>query len=121
MLLTCFTTAFERARQIYLTYLAMVTVLLTLTAKDFITNSFIAAGHTLNDYQGDAYNAAAAGAVLLCITNFALIIFVGLGAAGTPLGTGPGSNPPLSLQMGSSAPSAMEQKYAPSQYQPSNF
>ncbi|PNG99589.1 High osmolarity signaling protein SHO1, partial [Tetrabaena socialis] len=109
MILTCFTAAFERARHIYLTYLGMVTVLLTFMARSFITNSFSVGGLNFADYKSDAYNAAAAGAVLLCITNFALIIFVGLGAAGTSLGGAPA---PMNLATGSSAP--VEQKYQPS-------
>ncbi|GLC42423.1 hypothetical protein PLESTB_001096900 [Pleodorina starrii] len=127
MILTCFTAAFDKARHIYLTYLGIVTTLLTWTARNFITNSFsqyASDGAFLKSYKSDAYNAAAAGAVLLCITNFALIIFVGLGAAPpsnpyTSLGNTPA---PLSVQtgtLGSSAP--VEQKYQPSTYQPSNF
>jgi hypothetical protein len=73
MLLTCFTNAFERARTIYLAYLTMVTVLLTNMATKFISNSFSANGINLKDYKSDASNAAAAGSVLLCITNFALV------------------------------------------------
>ncbi|KAG2446745.1 hypothetical protein HYH02_008306 [Chlamydomonas schloesseri] len=129
MLLTCFTTAFERGRYIYLTYLAMVTVQLTYVAQKFITNSFTIGGLTFNNYKSEAYNAAAAGAVLLCITNYALIIFVGLGATAAPGTSGLPTFTPLSMQMGSSAPvpaatsapTTMEQKYQPSTYQPSNF
>ncbi|KAG2435277.1 hypothetical protein HXX76_007354 [Chlamydomonas incerta] len=129
MLLTCFTAAFERARYIYLTYLAMVTVQLTYVAQKFITNSFTIGGLTFTDYKSEAYNAAAAGAVLLCITNYALIIFVGLGATAAPGTSGMPTFAPLSMQMGSSAPvpsatsapTTMEQKYQPSTYQPSNF
>ncbi|KXZ46427.1 hypothetical protein GPECTOR_43g863 [Gonium pectorale] len=120
MLLTCFTTAFDKARHIYLVYLGMVTVLLTLMARNFITNSFSVGGVNFGNYKNDAYNAAAAGAVLLCITNFALIIFVGLGVTGTTL-PGPITASSLSLQTGSSAPVAVEQKYQPSTYQPTNF
>ncbi len=75
----------------------------------------------LGSLHAEAYSAAAAGAVMLCITNFALIIFVGLGASAS---TNPyaslGNTPaPTSLQTGSTA--AVEQKYQPSTYQPSNF
>ncbi|GFR51189.1 hypothetical protein Agub_g13532 [Astrephomene gubernaculifera] len=119
MILTCFTQAFDRARHIYLTYLGMVTVLLTIMSKNFITNSFSVDGWNFKDYKADAYNAAAAGGVMLCITNFALIIFVGLGASSPSANSGSGSAGPLSLQVGSSAP--VEQKYQPSTYQPANF
>jgi hypothetical protein len=37
MIATCFLNAFERARFIYLTYLALVTALLTITSRNFIT------------------------------------------------------------------------------------
>lgn len=115
MLLTCFTNAFDRARFIYLTYLAMVSVLLTFTARNFITNSFTysSKGISLGDRKSDAYNAAAAGGILLCITNYALIIFVGLGAASaTNNNAGSGyAAPPLAgmgvglgMGVGSSAP-----------------
>lgn len=110
MLLTCFTNAFERARTIYLAYLTMVTVLLTSMATKFISNSFSANSINLKDYKADANNAAAAGSVLLCITNFALIIFVGLGRDAPQSG---GAPVPLSALGGSSAPEV--------KYQPSNF
>lgn len=69
-------------------YLGLVTVLLTQTATNFCTNSFKAHGGSLvlKDYKQSAYNAAAAGSVLLCIVNYALIIFVGLGAAAAQVG-----------------------------------
>lgn len=96
MLLTCFTNAFDRARSIFLSYLSMVTVLLTLMARAFIANFFTSTGaFTFKDYQSDASNAAAAGAVLLCICNFALIIFVGLGHKPNA-GHGSGAPVPLS-------------------------
>ncbi|GIL81025.1 hypothetical protein Vretimale_9254 [Volvox reticuliferus] len=124
MILTCFTVAFDRARHIFLTYLGMVTVLLTIMARNFITNSFTLIsqdGQPFGTFKTDAYSAAAAGAVLLCITNFALIIFVGLGAAApsNPYASLSNTPAPTSLQTGSTAP--VEQKYQPSTYQPSNF
>lgn len=74
----------ERARFIYLTYLALVTSLLTITSRNFITAtvlSFYDNAGTINikDTKQSANNAAAAGAIMLCITNYALIIFIGLG------------------------------------------
>lgn len=112
MLLTCFTNAFDRARSIFLAYLSMVTVLLTLMARAFITDFFTSSGaFTFKDYKSDAANAAAAGAVLLCICNFALIIFVGLGHKPNA-GHGSGAPVPLSA-LGANAPEV--------KYQPSNF
>lgn len=104
MLGTCFVNAFDRARFIYLTYLSLVTVLLTQTATNFCTNAFQAHGGVLvlKDQKQSAMNAAAAGTVLMCIANYALIIFVGLGAA--------------AAQMGGLNLSSTEAKY-----QPSNF
>eukprot|EP00798_Chlamydomonas_sp_ICE-L_P027703 gene27703-7345_t len=101
MLATCFLKAFERARFIYLTYLSLVTALLSVMSRNFITNSFNTNGGVIDvtDYKASAYNAAAAGGILLCITNYALIIFVGLGAAAA---------------QEAQAYSAPEQKYAPS-------
>lgn len=101
MLGTCFVNAFDKARFIYLTYLALVSVLLTQASTNFITNSFENYSSTRTQKES-ALNAAAAGTVLLCITNYALIIFVGLGAA--------------AAQMGGLNLSAPEAKY-----QPSNF
>ena len=83
MLVTCFLDAFERGRYIYLSYLSMVTFFLSVMARNFITNSFKAGAVNLANLNSDAYNAAAAGAVLLCIVNYALIIFIGLGATMT--------------------------------------
>jgi hypothetical protein len=82
MLGTCFLNAFERARFIFLAYLALVTSLLTIMVRNFITNSFNTHGgaFVIKDYKQSAYNAAAAGGIMLCVTNYALIIFVGLGA-----------------------------------------
>ncbi|KAJ9533815.1 hypothetical protein QJQ45_026910, partial [Haematococcus lacustris] len=87
MLGTCFVNAFDRARLIYLSYLALVTILLTQTATNFCTNSFKAhnGAIVIKDEKQSALNAAAAGTVLLCICNYAvssstpgtLIIFVG--------------------------------------------
>ncbi|KAL6761310.1 hypothetical protein V8C86DRAFT_2535501 [Haematococcus lacustris] len=104
MLGTCFVNAFDRARLIYLSYLALVTILLTQTATNFCTNSFKAhnGAIVIKDEKQSALNAAAAGTVLLCICNYALIIFVGLGAA--------------AAQMGGLNLSSPEAKY-----QPSNF
>lgn len=103
MLGTCFVNAFDRARFIYLTYLALVTVLLTQTATNFCTAAFSFGGVLdVHNQKQSADNAAAAGSILLCITNFALIIFVGLGAA--------------AAQMGGLHLSGPEAKY-----QPSNF
>ena len=81
MLSTCFLSAFERARFIFLSYLSLVTSLLTIMCRNFITNSFNTNGGAFNiqDVKQSAYNAAAAGGILLCIVNYALIIFVGLG------------------------------------------
>ena len=84
MLVTCFLNAFERARFIYLTYLTLVTSLLTITSRNFITatvQSYYNNNGTINikDTKQSANNAAAAGAIMLCITNYALIIFIGLG------------------------------------------
>jgi hypothetical protein len=79
----------ERARYIYLTYLALVTSLLTITSRNFITAtvlSFYDNNGTINikDTKQSANNAAAAGAIMLCITNYALIIFIGLGGLSCP-------------------------------------
>lgn len=83
MLVTCFLNAFERARFIYLTYLALVTSLLTITSRNFINatvQSFVDNGGTITirDTKQSANNASAAGAIMLCITNYALIIFIGI-------------------------------------------
>mmetsp|Transcript_11391 Transcript_11391/g.24480 ORF Transcript_11391/g.24480 Transcript_11391/m.24480 type:complete len:199 (+) Transcript_11391:1309-1905(+) len=78
----CFVNAFERARYIYLSYLSMVTFFLTIGARDFITRSALGGGVNLANYSTDAFNAAAAGMVMCCITNFALIIFISLDATG---------------------------------------
>lgn len=104
MLGTCFVNAFDRARFIYLSYLSLVTILLTQTATNFCVNSFQAHGGriVLKDQKQSALNAAAAGTVMMCICNYALIIFVGLGAA--------------AAQMGGLHLSSTEAKY-----QPSNF
>eukprot|EP00798_Chlamydomonas_sp_ICE-L_P027704 gene27704-7346_t len=80
MLVTCCMDAFERGRYIYLSYLSIVTFLLSLTARNFIANSFKIGGIDLQDMRSDAYTATAAGAIMLCVVNFALIIFIGLGA-----------------------------------------
>ena len=84
MLVTCFLNAFERARFIYLTYLALVTSLLTITSRNFITATVMSYYDNngvinIKDTKQSANNAAAAGAIMLCITNYALIIFIGLG------------------------------------------
>lgn len=104
MLATCFLSAFERARFIYLTYLSLVTSLLTIMCRNFITNSFNTNGGAfdIKDYKQSAYNAAAAGGILLCIVNYALIIFIGLGAA--------------AAQQQAQQMSSPEQKYAPSSF-----
>mmetsp|Transcript_17565 Transcript_17565/g.30141 ORF Transcript_17565/g.30141 Transcript_17565/m.30141 type:complete len:180 (+) Transcript_17565:90-629(+) len=85
---TCFVNAFDRARFIYLAYLSLVTVLLTQTATNFSTDSFKLHAGTIvyKDTKQSALNAAAAGTVLMCICNYALIIFVGLGAAAAQQG-----------------------------------
>jgi hypothetical protein len=84
MLVTCFLNAFERARFIYLTYLALVTSLLTITSRNFISATVLSyynngGAITIKDTKQSANNAAAAGTIMLCITNYALIIFIGLG------------------------------------------
>ena len=77
---TCFVDAFDKARYVYLAYLAMATFFLTVAARDFITASLIGGGVNYQDYNLDSYNAAAAGCIMLAVTNYALIIFIGLGA-----------------------------------------
>lgn len=74
------------------------------SATNFCTSSFNAHGGLIvfKDQKQSALNAAAAGTVLLCITNYALIIFVGLGAA--------------AAQMAGFSMTTPEAKY-----QPSNF
>jgi hypothetical protein len=84
MLVTCFLNAFERARFIYLTYLALVTSLLTITSRNFITATVLSFYNNngvidIKDTKQSANNAAAAGAIMSCITDYALIIFIGLG------------------------------------------
>lgn len=59
----------------------MVTAMLTFTTKTFTTKSFNYGWVNFKDYKDDAFNAAAAGSCMLCIINYCLIIFVGLGAA----------------------------------------
>ena len=99
MLGTCFVNAFERARFIYLTYLSLVTSLLTITSRNFINStvdSFVANGGTIvvADTKQSANSAAAAGAIMLCITNYCLIIFIGLGErCGGPVGRGQRASP----------------------------
>eukprot|EP00199_Chlamydomonas_sp_CCMP681_P006463 CAMPEP_0119109164 /NCGR_PEP_ID=MMETSP1180-20130426/17495_1 /TAXON_ID=3052 ORGANISM="Chlamydomonas cf sp, Strain CCMP681" /NCGR_SAMPLE_ID=MMETSP1180 /ASSEMBLY_ACC=CAM_ASM_000741 /LENGTH=191 /DNA_ID=CAMNT_0007094881 /DNA_START=38 /DNA_END=613 /DNA_ORIENTATION=+ len=80
MLATCFLNIFPKARYVYLAYLSMTTALLTWTTRKFFTESFNQGWLSL-DNTSRAYDAAAVGAMLLCIVNFSLIIFVGLGAA----------------------------------------
>lgn len=84
----------------------------------FVTNTFNYSQGQIKfgDRKSDAYNAVAAGGILLCICNYALIIFVGLGAsAGTPQSQGYAPTPlsgqgfglstfGLGMGMGSSAP-----------------
>jgi len=77
---TCFVDAFNRARFIYLSYLSMATFFLTISARDFITKTLQGGGVNPANYSLDAYNAAAAGAILLALINYCLIIFLGLGA-----------------------------------------
>lgn len=108
MIATCFLNAFERARFIYLTYLALVTALLTITSRNFITATVLAfysngGTITFQPTKESANNAAAAGAVMLCITNYALIVFIGLGASAAQ-----------QAQVNTNA--APEQKYAPSSF-----
>ncbi|MEW5304267.1 MAG: hypothetical protein WDW38_011290 [Sanguina aurantia] len=100
MLATVFINAFERARFIYLTYLSMATVLLTISARNFINSTFITGGLDLQTYKGTAYNAAAAGCILMCCCNYMLIAFVGVGAAG-------------SIEL--NRPQTAEQRYSPLQ------
>lgn len=107
MLVTCFLTAFDRARFIFLTYLSLVTSLLTITSRNFINatvQSFVANGNTITirDTKQSANNASAAGAIMLCVTNYALIIFIGLAASAS--------------QQASLAMQQPEQKYAPSNF-----
>lgn len=83
MISCAFINAFDKARLIFLTYLAMVTVLLTEAATYFTKKTVsyyqdpTTGSTTIQDVTFDAYGAAAAGAVLCSIANFALIIFVG--------------------------------------------
>eukprot|EP00798_Chlamydomonas_sp_ICE-L_P014747 gene14747-20795_t len=81
MLFTCFHDSFERGRYIFLCYLSMATFFLTLTARDFISNSFKSGEINLANFHSDAYTATSAGTILLCIVNYMLIIFVGINAA----------------------------------------
>ena len=86
MLVTCFLNAFERARFIYLTYLSLVTSLLTIGTRNFINAtvlSFVDAGGKIvvANTKQSANNAAAAGLIMLCMVNYALIVFIGLGAS----------------------------------------
>ncbi len=143
MLVTCFLNAFERARFIYLTYLALLTSLLTITSRNFITATVLSyynnnGTFNIKDTKQSANNAAAAGAIMLCITNYALIIFIGLGGSQAFM-RGPmhmrhddgwtGVNgPPLDLlpispiagasasQQASMAMQQPEQKYAPTNF-----
>ncbi len=120
MLFTCFLNIFPKARYVYLSYLCMVTALLTFTTKkmcvrpldapaspapthplwpppslppflpplecrppaSFIcrrryTKSFNQGVFAL-DLDSKAYDAAGVGAMLLCMANFGLIIFIGV-------------------------------------------
>jgi hypothetical protein len=83
MLATCFIDAFDKARYIYLAYLAMSSFFLTIGARDFITQSIMGGGVSPSNYNLDAYNASAAGCIMLAVANYALIIFIGLGATTT--------------------------------------
>lgn len=109
MLSCAFIDAFDRARLIFLTYLSMVTILLTLTSTKFITEGFKyytspdTGATTLKDVKFDGYGATATGTVLLCIINFALIIFTGKDIAYAG-----GSN------AGYGGPGGMDAKYQPS-------
>lgn len=80
MLFTSFLNIFPKARYVYLSYLCMVTALLTFTTKKMYTKSFNQGVYTL-DLDSKAYDAAGVGAMLLCMANFGLIVFIGLGAA----------------------------------------
>lgn len=82
MLFTCFLNVFPKARYVYLTYLAMVTGLLTFTTGKMYTGSFNLGVYDVS-LSSRAYDAAGVGAMFLCMVNFALIIFIGLGAAKT--------------------------------------
>lgn len=77
---TCWVNAFNRARFIYLSYLSMSTFFLTISARDFITASLRGGGVDPANYSLSAYNAAAAGAILLALVNYCLIIFLGMAA-----------------------------------------
>lgn len=61
----------------------------------------------VQNFKQDSYNAAAAGCIMLGVCNYALIIFIGLGAAefaniGQPTSAGSNFQP--------------EQKYSPSNF-----
>lgn len=79
MLFTCFLNVFPKARYVYLSYLSMVTALLTFTTKKMYTNSFDLGVYNL-DVNSRAFDAAGVGSMFLCMVNFGLIIFIGVSA-----------------------------------------
>lgn len=68
--------AFQRGRAVFLTFFNLASMCVLLSAHDFITD--VAIGPiNVRDLGQDAVNAAAAGFVLLGITNFGLLIVLG--------------------------------------------
>lgn len=67
----------------------------------FLCSTFVTGGLDLQTYKGTAYNAAAAGCILMCCCNYMLIVFVGVGAAG-------------SIEL--NRPQTAEQRYSPSNF-----
>lgn len=77
LFITCFLErSFKRGQIVFLAFYAIATVCVLLSAHNFITQ--VALGPlNVRDLGQDSVNAAAAGFVLLGITNFALIIVLG--------------------------------------------
>jgi len=106
MLITCFANAFDKARQIYLTFLSISTVLLTLTAREFVTD-FFSDDTVASTYKSAANDAAAAGSIMMCVFNFVLIIIVGLA--------------PVNLNQFAPLPTVAMTMSSEQKYQPANF
>lgn len=77
LFITCFLErSFKRGQIVFLAFFVLATLCVMLSAHNFITH--VALGPiNIRDLGQDATNAAAAGFVLLGITNFALIIVLG--------------------------------------------
>lgn len=93
MLAMAYSAAFERGKFIFLSMLVLVTCLLTLTARNFLSSSVVTMTEeyhkhdhtfTITNHKHSAGSTVAAGAIMLCTVNYALIFSMGFAAATTP-------------------------------------